>query len=130
MSNLGTKLQGVHKKVNTRLGTQDAKLVFRRKTLTDGTEFGLPYADVDNSDVTIQEGAIIQRVKSHEADAYGTLRVGDLKLKIPAGLITEAQLTDAQIIYSGATYSIISRQPTEIFGGVPVNWVIIARQES
>lgn len=126
---LGSKLQSVHNRVNTKLGTQDGTIVFRKTTITPGSEFGMPYATTSNSDVTITAGIKLSRVRAFEVDAAGTFQVGDLKLLIPGGLITELQLTDAKVLYSGLTYSIIHREPKEIYSGVVVNWLVIARLE-
>lgn len=124
---LGTKLQNVHKKVNTKLGVQDGTIVFRKRTITPASDFGKPYTTATNSDVTITAGIKVERVKAYETDGAGTIQVGDLKLTIPANLITEDQLTGAEVIYGGQTYSIITRFPTEIYSGVAVQWRVIAR---
>jgi hypothetical protein len=126
---LGAKLQAVHSKVNTKLGTQDASMTFRKKTTVRNTELGRPHTSVTNSDVVIAAGIKVERVKAYETDAGGTIQIGDLKLTIPGGLITEAQLTGAEIIYSGQTYSIKAMHPTEILSGVAVNWRVIAGLE-
>ena len=125
---LGSKLQTVHNKVNAKLGTQDGTIVFRKQTVV-ADEFGKPYTSNTNSDVTITAGIKVGRLKAYETDGGATFKIGDLKLIVPGGLITEAQLTDAKIIYGGETYSILDRSPVEIFSGVVVNWRVIARLE-
>lgn len=126
---LGTKLQSVHNRVNTKLGTQDATIVFRKTTNTPAAEFGLSYSASSNSDVTITAGIKVGRVKSFETDGGGTIQVGDLKLLVPGSLVTETQLNGAKVLYSSQTYSIIHREPVEIYSGVVVNWLVIARLE-
>lgn len=124
---LGEKLQVVHKKVNTKLGTQDGTVVFRKRAVTPSGTFGKPYSSSTNSDVTVAAGIKIERVKAWETDSGGTMQVGDLKLTIPANLVTETQLNGAEVIYNSQTYSIVNRFPTEIYSGVAVQWRVIAR---
>jgi|SRR5882672_3755142 len=124
---LGLKLQKVHKKVNIKLGVQDGAIIFRKRTVTEAANFGKPYTSAPATDVTITAGIKVERVKSYETDGGGTIQVGDLKLTIPANLITETQLTDAEVIYNNQSYSIITRFPTEIYSGVAVQWRVIAR---
>lgn len=127
---LGTKLQSVHQKVNTKLGRQDATITVRTRTRTEASTFGLPYASNTASDVSITTGARVDYVKAWEVDASLTLRVGDLKLYIPASLLTSAQLSKAEILHGSDVYSILKFQPTEIVSGVAVQWLIYARKES
>lgn len=124
---LGGKLQSVHNRVNTKLGTQDGTIVFRKTTITEPSEFGQAYQAATNSDVTITQGIKVGRIKAYETDRGGTIHVGDLKLIIPGSLISEAQLDGAKIIYSGLDYAIILRRPTEILSGVVVQWEVIGR---
>ena len=124
---LGTKLQNVHKKVNTKLGVQDAAIIFRKHNVTQSPTFGKPYTAASNSDVTISAGIKVERVKAYETDGGGTMQVGDLKLTVPANLITETQLKVSEVVYNGEDYAIITYFPTEIYSGVAVQWRVIAR---
>ena len=126
---LGTKLQSVASRVNAKLGTQDAPIVFRKTTVSADPKFGKPYSSTSNTDVTITQGAKVSRIRGREVDAAGTLRVGDLKLMVPGGLLTEAHLKDSQILYSGDTYGIVAFQPASILSGVVVEWQVIGRVE-
>ncbi len=123
---LGSKLQNVHKKVNTKLGVQDAVVIFRKHTVIPAADFGKSYVSSTPVDITIHAGIKIERVKAYETDG-GTIQVGDLKLTIPTNLITEAQLDGVEVVYNGQTYSILTRFPTEIYSGVAVQWRVIAR---
>ena len=129
---LGTKLQAVHSKVNTKLGTQDGTIVFRKHTLTQPTTFGKAYSANTNSDVTITAGVKVSRVKAYEVDKTGTLALNDVKFIVPGGLLSEDQLKaekdkPVEIVYGSKTYGIVSYAPTEIISGVPVNWLVYAR---
>lgn len=126
---LGEKLQTVYQKVNTKLGTQDGTVVFRKVTETPAAEFGVRHSSTSNSNVTITDGIKISRLKAYDLDRAGMLQIGDLKLEVPGNLITEAQLTDAKIIYGGLTWGILKKTPKEILGGVVTAWIVLAREE-
>lgn len=123
---LGQKLQAAYQKVNTKLGTQDGPVIIRRKTQVQG-DFGTAYTTSVNSDVTITSGLILSRLKSYELDRQGVFQVGDLKVIIPGNLVTEAQLQDAELVYGGNAYFVVKSYPSEIYSGVIVNWIVIAR---
>jgi hypothetical protein len=130
LTSLGTKLQSAYTKVNTKLGTQDGDIVIRKKTTVPAAEFGRPNGTPTTTNVTITAGVKVGRVKAYEVVPSGELRLDDLKLIIPANLVTETQLDKAQIVYGGKTYSVVSKSPTEIYGGVPVQWKVIGRLEA
>lgn len=123
---LGQKLQNAYKKVNTKLGTQDGTVIIRRKTTVQG-DFGTAYSSASNSDVTINAGLKLSRLKANELDRQGMFKVGDLKITIPGNLVTEAQLEDAELIYKGSAYFVVQCGLSEIYSGVIVNWIVIAR---
>lgn len=124
---LGQKLQSAYNKVNTKLGTQDGTIVFRKKTVVSNSTFGKPYTSSANSDVSISAGIKIGRMTAFEVSNSSVFKMDDLKLIIPGGLVTEAQLTNAEVVYNSNSYTIVSKSPLEIYSGVVVNWLVIAR---
>lgn len=123
---LGDKLQAVHEKVYTKLGTQEGDVVFVKQTVTKG-EIGQPYASQSSTSVTLTEGVMVSRVNNHSIREGSIFQLDDLILKVPGNLITEAQLTDSKCTYNGQTYSIVSKKPVEIYSGVVTQWEIILR---
>lgn len=126
---LGEKLQAAYQKVHTKLGMQDGDIVFRKVTETPASDFGVAHTSATNADVTVTEGIRVSRVQAHNLDAAGKLRIGDLRLLVPGNLVTEAQLTDARIVYGGLNHTIVQKTYKEILGGVGTAWIIFAREE-
>lgn len=126
---LGQKLQNAYRKVNTKLGTQDGTVIIRRRVEAQG-DFGTAYTSNVNSDVTIASGLKLSRLKAYEVDKGGVFQVGDLKIIVPGSLVTEAQIKESVLVYNNATYSVVKYYPSEIYSGVIVNWIIIARLEA
>lgn len=127
MATLGDKLQKVHARVNKKLGSQLSPVVFRKPNVTAASDFGNNYASTSNTDVTISAGAQVSFVNAKQTDALGTARVGDLRVRIPGHLITEAQIAGSDVLYGGLTYAIINYYPVQTYSAVVVNWEVIAR---
>ncbi len=126
---LGEKLQKAYEKVNKKLGTQDGPVDITIKTHTAAAEFGRAHTATSETTVSISEGLKIERMKSYEIAPSGPWRQDDIKLIIPGNLVTEDQLDQAVIEYGDKTYSIAGKFPTEIYGGVVVQWRVIARRK-
>lgn len=124
---LGAKLQAAHAKVAGKLGQQEGSVVFRKRAHVSGAAFGAAYASNSYTDVTITSGVRVSRVTSHNVDRGGLWQVNDLRLYVPGSLLSEAQLTGAEVVYGGRVHGIVSAAPTEIISGVPVLWDIVCR---
>ena len=131
MTSLGEKLQTVHQRVNTKLGTQDSSVVFKTPVVTKSEEFGRAYESVEPSELSLPQGVKIRKIKAKETDRAGTIKVDDLKVTIPGSLITEAVLKNKNTVltYNSDDYAIKSFAPTDIISGVVVQWVVIARKK-
>lgn len=126
---LGTKLQSAYSKVYSKLGTQEGSLVFAAQSRTQPAEIGRPYQASTTTSVTINSGCSVQRVKARAVTGLGTLQAGDLIVRVPCNLLGEAQLAGSKLDYGGVRHGVLNWQPTEIYGGVPVQWEIHARKE-
>lgn len=123
----GQKIQAALKKVHVKLGLQDGDIIFRKVIKTVGDKFGKPYTATSVVDMTIKEGIKIEFVKSYDTDSAGTIKLGDLKLTVPGGLIAEEGFTGAVVIYKGETYSIQRVQQKSILSGVVTAWIVFVR---
>lgn len=127
---LGDKLQKAYTKVYTKLGQQEGPVIIRKKTHAPAPEFGLDYSENIVIDLAINAGVAVSRVNAWEIKPEGILRIDDLRFTIPCNLLTEAQLDGVFLVYGGEIYTIILKQPSEIYGGVPVRWRIVGRTEA
>jgi len=124
---LGAKLQSAYSKVYGKLGTQQGPLVFAAQARTQPVELGRPYTATTTTSTTIATGASVRWVLKRRVSSSGTLQAGDLTLKVPCQLLPEAQLQGSKLTYQGKVYTIVDYGPTEIYGGIPVQWDILAR---
>jgi hypothetical protein len=128
MGNLGEKLQKVHSKVNTKLGKQDGPITFKKNTPASQAAFGKPYNSPVVTTLEITAGIGVTFAQAWQEKTGGRIQAGDLILTIPGDLVAAAWLTDSHILYQGFKLDIQSKAPKEIFGGVPVQWVVTARK--
>jgi hypothetical protein len=124
---LGERLQGVKSRVYTKMGKQDGPVIVRKTTVVRGADIIGGGQTETNSDVTISQGVKLGHVKAYQTGSAGRVKLGDFTFDIPGDLITEAQLTNAVVVYGGGTYDIQLLRPSKIVGGVAVSWLVIAR---
>lgn len=126
---LGTKLQTVSQKVNTKMGLQDADVTFRIASKAARANIG-ETRTVTNDDLVISSGLKIRTISDFQIKAPGQMEAGDLSIEIPGNLITEARLKDeaCEILYKSERWSIYRVTPAKFVSGVAVKWRVLAKR--
>jgi hypothetical protein len=129
---LGTKLQGVYAKVNTKLGFQGGTVTL----VLPRTGVKLHFTDTANDYSTKLElaaGLVASYASAREvAGGGGILELGDLKLEIPAHLVSKETIEDTglELLYDGLTWKPYSVRPMELVSNVAVRWQVMARRQT